>query len=99
MNKEAMKAKFTKMVYDIHVDELIKRTEKAYLVGIEDRTYWIPRSCSILGKSTRKSGRVIYNLLLPTWYKGDILAKDFNGEYINNVGISNLEEELKNAKK
>lgn len=90
-------SKLTKMVYHIHLDDVIKRTEKAFLVQIEDRSYWIPKSTCKLQSATNSKGRKLYRLLLPAWYTGDILAKAHNGDYINNVSVYSRDEIFKGA--
>lgn len=85
----------TKMVYIVQIDEVVKETEKAILVAIADKDYWIPKSsCKYQHTPSKKQWR----LVLPSWYQGDILAKAQNGHYINNVIVESLEELLKNTK-
>ena len=83
----------TKRVYIVQFDDLVKQTEKAVLVSIGEKEYWIPKKISkgINGKKRKE-------IVLPSWYTGDILAKAHNGQYINNVFIENYEEYLKSVK-
>lgn len=92
---------FTNNIYVIEVHGIVKETEKAVLVAIDNKNYWIPKANCRIGKSkskTKDGKHKRYLLALPTWYNGDILAMAHNGDYINNVVIYNKNEIFKQPK-
>lgn len=81
-------------VYVVEIHGVENKTEKAMRVSIDDKNFWIPKSVGRVQVLKSKKTRMVkaYRLILPFWYKGELIAEAHNGQYIYNVTVMREEE-------